>query len=127
MTLSNQVDLVVAQGEDFGVQISWTDAANNPFKVFAPMRMEILHPTGSVAHTLQTSEVEDEPSTILYNSDSGLIQLLISSEDTAKLQSGTYQYDLFVSYQDNRVTGTVRRKRLLRGRVIVEGRITKNV
>ena len=41
--------------------------------------------------------------------------------------SHSYDYDLFVHYNDKDLTGRVRKRRLLSGKVYVNGRITRNV
>lgn len=129
MSTAALVDLVMDQGADFGVQIYWTDAESNPFVVLSPMRMEIKAPTGTIIYTLQTDDEAplDATKTILYNSDSGLIQLAIPAADTDLFPAGIYAYDLFVTYQDNVVTNATRLRRLIGGNVIVNGRTTHNV
>jgi hypothetical protein len=127
MSEAVSIDLAIDQGADFGVQIYWTDASNTPFTVTAPMRMDIKADTGQVMHSMVTITNEDEESSILYNSESGLIQLMMSSAETDAIPAGRYDYDLFVTYQDNEVTNETRLKRLLHGKVFVYGRVTKNV
>jgi hypothetical protein len=129
MSTAGRVDLELDQGADYAAQIYWTDGEQNPYTVKSPMRMEIRNETGSVAYTLQTDDNApvDATKTILYNSDSGLIQLNIPASDTSKLGSGNYTYDLFVTYMDNEVTGTTRLHRLIAGYLTVNGRVTRNV
>lgn len=127
MSEAANVDLSVDQGTDFGIQVYWTDGANRPFAVLPPMRMDIKAETGQVIHSLMTGTNEEDASNILYNTESGLIQLSISSEMTSTFPAGSYDYDLFVTYQDSRVTNTTRLTRLLFGRVYVYRRITENV
>lgn len=121
------VDISIDQGADFGIQVAWTDGANVPFTVMAPMRMDIKSDTGEVLHSLMTGVSEEDASTILYNSDSGLIQLSLSAAVTSTFPAGSYDYDLFVTYQDSRVTNTTRLARLLVGKVHVYRRVTENV
>jgi hypothetical protein len=128
MSTAVVVDLDVDQGADFGGQIYWTSMDQQPFTVLSPMRMEIRDRVGNTLYTLATKEgISTGSETILYNSDSGLIQLMIPSADTANFPAGAYQYDLFVTYQDNDVTNATRIKRLVRGTVNVNARVTKNV
>lgn len=126
MSESANVDLSIDQGADFSLQIYWTDAGNNPFTVLHPMRMDIRSKQGAVIHSLTTLVSGDDQPDILYNSDSGLIQLTIRAQDTADFPPGQYDYDLFVSHQDDAV-GEVRLKRLIRGNVLVYGRVTKEM
>lgn len=133
MSASANVDLSMDQGADFAVQIYWTSGENLPYQVQSPMRMEIRNDVGGVVATLQTNEtsedLENQPDnqSIMYNSDSGLIQLYLTAEQTDLIPAGTHTYDLFVSYLDSNITQRVRKQRLLYGKVMVDGRITKNV
>lgn len=129
MSTAGRVDLEIDQGADFGLQIFWVDGDQVPFTVLSPMRMEIRNETGQVAYALQTDDAApaDAIKTIIYNSDSGLIQLNIPAVDTANLRPGTYFYDLFVTYVDNEVTLETRLKRLIAGNISVNGRVTRNV
>lgn len=133
MSVAANVDLSLDQGSDFACQIYWTSGENKAFKVQGPMRMEIRNQVGNVVCTLQTNETsEDEENqpdnqSIMYNSDSGLIQLFIDAEQTNLIAAGTHTYDLFVSYLDSDVTQRIRKTRLVYGHVYVHGRVTQNV
>lgn len=127
MSEAASLDISVDQGTDFGIQIYWTDGANTPFTVMAPMRMDIKSETGQVIHSLMTGVADDEATPILYNSESGVIQLEIPADVTDSFASGSYDYDLFVTYQDSAVTNSTRLTRLLRGRVHVYRRVTQDV
>lgn len=126
MSESAVVPLAIDQGADYSVQIYWTDAGNNPFTVLHPMRMDIRASTGQLIYSLTSDSpnTEEQPN-ILYNSDSGLIQLTIPSSATAGFASGEYSYDLFVTYSDEAV-GQARSHRLIRGSVYVYGRVTRD-
>ena len=123
----DDVILELTQGEDFGAQIYWTSLDQEPFTVMAPMRMEIRDAMGNTLYTLATSDAGTENPTILYNSGSGLIQLMMSAVDTKNFPVGMYEYDLFVTYQDNAITNATRLKRLIGGPVYVKKRVTRNV
>jgi|JI10StandDraft_1071094.scaffolds.fasta_scaffold44454_2 hypothetical protein len=128
MSTSALVDLEIDQGADYGVQLYWTSMDQQPFTVLSPMRMEIRDDVGNTMYTLATSDgTSTGAQTILYNSSSGLIQLMIPAADTSNFPSGVYQYDLFVTYQDNDVTNATRLQRLIRGNVYVNKRVTQNV
>lgn len=120
------IDLEFVQGADYGVQIYWTSPDQEPFTVLSPMRMEIKDAVGNVIYTLSTDGTDGEPN-ILYNSDSGLIQLRVPASATADFPVGRYDCDLFVTYQDNKVTNATRVTRLFRGNAYVEKRITSSV
>jgi hypothetical protein len=128
MSSSALIDLDIDQGADFGIQLYWTTMDQEPFVVLAPMRMEIRDDVGSTLYTLATSDgAAAGTQTILYNSDTGLIQLMIPASDTSNFPPGRYNYDLFVTYQDNDITNATRLHKLARGSVYVDGRFTKNV
>ena len=128
MSTSALVDLEIDQGADYGVQLYWTSMDQQPFTVLAPMRMEIRDDVGNTMYTLATTDgTSTGTQTILYNSSSGLIQLMIPAADTAGFPAGVYQYDLFVTYQDNAVTNATRLQRLIRGNVYVNKRVTQSV
>lgn len=128
MSSSAPVDLEIDQGADFGCQIYWTSMDQEPFTVLAPMRMEIRDDVGNTMYTLATTDgASTGTQTILYNSDTGLVQLMIPASDTATFPPGRYNYDLFVTYQDNAVTNATRLTRLISGNVYVERRITRSV
>lgn len=128
MSTSAIIDLEIDQGADFGVQIYWTSMDQTPFTVLAPMRMEIRDDVGNTLYTLATTDgAASGTQTILYNSSTGLIQLIIPAADTSTFPAGRYNYDLFVTYQDNAVTNATRLQRLQRGSVYVNKRITRTV
>ena len=129
MSTAGIVDLSLDQGADFGIQIYWTDESSQPYTVLSPMRMEIKNSVGGIVYALQTDDDApvDAVQTILYNSDSGLIQLMIPASDTLNIKAGSYVYDLFITYLDNAVTQATRTKRLIAGTVLVNGRVTSHV
>ncbi len=128
MSTAALVDLEIDQGADYGVQLYWTTMDQTPYTVLAPMRMEIRDDVGNTMYTLATSDGATVGSeTILYNSDTGLIQLTIPAEDTSGFPAGVYQYDLFITYVDNMSTNATRVHRLVRGNVYVNKRITRSV
>jgi hypothetical protein len=128
MSTAPPVDIDIDQGADFGCQIYWTSMDQQPFTVLAPMRMEIRDDVGNTLYTLATADgLTSGTQTILYNSETGLIQLIIPAADTANFPVGRYNYDLFVTYMDNLVTNATRIKRLIKGSVYVDKRTTRNV
>lgn len=124
MSTSADVDLALDQGADFGIQIYWVDAQQQPFTVLSPMRMDIKNEVGNVVQSLMTDDDDPNNTTILYNSESGLIQLMLSAAQTAAIVPGLYNYDLFVTYMDNAVTSATRLKKLISGTILVNGRVT---
>lgn len=122
------VDLIIDRGEDWSVQLYWTDYGSNPFTVLSPIRMEIRANTGQVLATLTPKVNDDDYPYIIYNSESGLIQLQIPSEETDAMPPGIHRYDLFVTYDDQgyEPEGT-KLTRLIYGSVTVRERVTQVV
>lgn len=129
MSTAANVDLVCDQGADFGIQVYWTDPANNGYTVLSPMRMDIVSDVGTVVYSFITNDQMSQGVTpnILYNQSTGLIQLTMSASETNTIQPGSYSYDLFVTYQDNTVTMSTRVHRLLYGSFTVQRRTTKSL
>jgi hypothetical protein len=132
MTTSAVIDLEMDQGADWAIQLYWTTTDNVPYSLQSPMRMEIRDKVGGVAAVLQTDDHAGDvdagsEASILYQAEVGLIQLQLTSDETNSIGSGVYEYDLFVSYLDNAVTGRVRTKRLISGNVLVNGRVTQGL
>lgn len=128
MSVASNVDFIIDKGTDWFVEMYWTDYANQPYTVLAPMRMEIRANTGQVvaelfSHGPETPEGEDV--TILHNSESGLIQLQLSAAATDKIGAGIYDYDLFVTYSDKTSENSTRLGKLVYGKVHVRGRVTQ--
>lgn len=133
MSTAARIDLEMDQGADFAIQLYWTTTENEPYSIQSPMRMEIRNSVGGVVATLQSNDkdgdgVEDDgDQSIVYDSDSGLIQLQLTADETNAMGAGQFDYDLFVSYLDSNVTGRVRTKRLIAGKVKMNARVTSNV
>ena len=121
------VPLIIDQGEDWTVQLVWTDSFDEPVYVIHPCRLEIKTKQGQTVVQLETDpEIPDGSIPgINVSSDIGLIQLHVPKEQTVALLPGVYHYDLFATMDDdNEYTGT-QVTRLLYGDVTVNKRITR--
>lgn len=121
------VPMVIDQGEDWTVDIIWTDNFDEPVYVTHPCRLDMVGAGSQVVLTLETNpEIpEGEIPGINLSSDIGLLQLHAGKEQTGALQPGRYYYDLMVTCDDdNQYTGT-QVTRLLFGEVIVNKSITQ--
>lgn len=129
MTNAGLVDLVLDQGTDWIVQLYWTDQYAVPFSVVPPIRMQVRDQLGQVVLERKFDTTTDGfgVQTILYNSATGLIQVLCSAEESADIAPGVYHYDLFSGYSDNTAEGGYRVSKIIQGRFIVEGRITRDL
>jgi hypothetical protein len=121
--------LVIDQGEDWTVQIVWTDNFNEPQKLAAPARLEIKNAVAATQLELSTwdGDPDDPPPgipQIAISDDIGMIQLHIPRDTTAALVPGEYQYDLFVTTSDDNTYAGSQVIRLLYGTVTVNKRIT---
>lgn len=133
-------DLDISQGEDFALQLFWTDQINQPYKVCHPMRLQARAATGQTVLDLFTADQAEElPSdasrTLVYSTEGGVVQAVVPSDVTNQLPAGEELfYDLFVSYESQSsdfITGgetiTVRLAKILQGKIRVQGRVTKSV
>lgn len=124
---AGRIDLVIDQGEDWTAQIYWTDYYNDPHKVTAPMSMHVKSPLGQTVADLYTPDETwpaGEVAPILYNTETGWIQLHIPATQTNTIPPGNYNYDLFVNIDDGAEYVGTQSVRLLAGTVSVSKRIT---
>lgn len=120
------VSMVIDQGTDWTTEIIWTDNYDDPVQIVHPCRMELKSKTGQTVAQLETDPdlpVGERPS-IGISSDLGIIQLHLPKEQTAALNPGEYQYDLFVTMDDSLEQTGQQTTRLLFGDVTVNKRIT---
>lgn len=123
---AGHVDLIIDQGEDWTVQIYWTDFYDDPQQLTHPLRMQIKSPLGQVVadlnSTLEVPENEFQP--ISYSTDTGWIQLHLADTETKTIPPGDYLYDLFVSVADGKVYPGKQQVRLIAGKVFVQKKVT---
>jgi len=139
MTEAAYADIEIDQGADFALQVIWTDVINEAYRVVHPMRLQARAATGQVLLDLSSLDQSAETPqavtpTLVYSTEGGVVQVIIPSSITEQLPVGELYYDLFVSYTSTSssfLTGdqstSVRRAKLLTGKIIVEGRVTKHV
>jgi hypothetical protein len=121
------VPIEIDQGEDWTVQIVYTDDMDQPYHVVAPCRMDIKNKQGATQLSLMTPETPPPDGTIpdiLLSRDIGLIQIHIEDSTTAALLPGVYKYDLFVTINDGDAYAGDQVQRLIEGEVIVNQRVT---
>jgi len=120
MSVAAVVDLEADQGADFGFQLYWLDPTMTPYQLLEPMRMEVRR-----LDDLQLVTAVSSGAGITFNPAGGLIQVLIPASTTDTIKADTYVYDLFVSYQENPTS--TRRRRLIRGRFILNQKVTQTL
>lgn len=132
-------DLEINQGEDWALQIIWTDDVNEPYQVCHPMRMQARSASGqTLIDVYSVDQTVTQPGgtspTMVYSTEGGVVQVIIPNSVTDQLPSGVLFYDLYVSYISSGSSylgeesdPVVRRFKLLQGKCIIEGRVTKNV
>ena len=129
---AGNVDLVIDQGEDWTVQLYWTDFFDDPHNLTHPLRMTIKSPLGqnliSLNSVLPEDQVPGEVQSVSWSEDTGWIQIHIPAAQTGAFTPGDYLYDLFVTLNadpavefGSPLNQTVR---LIAGRVHVNKRIT---
>jgi hypothetical protein len=122
------VPIEIDQGEDWSVQIVWTDDYDEPMKIIAPCRMDIKNMQGAVQLSLETPDTDVPPGTIPeigVSEDIGLIQLHIEDTATAAMLPGVYQYDMFVTVNDGDEYAGSQRQRIIAGTLTVNKRVTE--
>lgn len=137
--MTGYAEMEISQGEDWGLQIIWTDLINDAYQVCHPMRLQARAASGQVVIDISSVDQESEQSPgttprMVYSTEGGVIQVIIPSSITSQLPVGELYYDLFTSYKStsydfvtNEETPTVRLAKLIQGKVHVMGRVTKNV
>lgn len=121
------VPLSIDQGEDWTVQLVWTDDYSEPIPVVAPCRIDMKDVTGATVMSLETPETplpDGEIPPIALSTDIGLIQLHAPKEQTAAIPPGQYQYDLFATVNDGDAYAGNQTSRLLYGTCTVNKRTT---
>lgn len=115
------VPMVIDQGEDWTTDVIWTDNYDEPVNVIHPCRMEIRGIANQVIVSLETNPAipDGEIPGISVSSDIGLLQLHLTRDVTKNIPTGTYQYDLIVTTDDNDLYAGPQATRLLYGRVTV--------
>ena len=118
--------LVINQGEDWTVDIVWTDNYDEPMAVVHPCRLEIKNRQGQTLVSLESDPDIPEGTIpgINISTDIGLMQFHIPREQTSALPPGEYHYDLFASVTDNNEYSGDQVARLLYGAVTVNKRVT---
>jgi hypothetical protein len=118
------VDLMMDQGEDWSIQIYWTDMYNNALEIVDPIKMDIKNDAGQVIYSMQFGVLEGSIATISYAGDSGFIQLQIPTAITRDFVPGNYFYDLFISTPDPDSDIPVKLTRLIKGQLFVDAKVT---
>lgn len=136
MSESAYADLVVDQGTDFAVQVMWTDQLNEPYRVVHPSRMQVRSVHGQLLLDLPTLSGADASAAphLVYNTEGGVLQVVIPAAATAVLPLGKHYYDILVSYEVAASgfgafaqTQAVRVAKVLYGTFTVVGRVTKGM
>ena len=120
--------LDIDQGEDWTVDIVWTDMFDEPVELSHPCRMDIRSKSGQIFAQLETNPTlpDGEVPSMNVSSSMGLIQLHMPYTQTQELLPGVeYQYDLFVTSGLTTDYGGQQRHRLLFGPVSVNKRTTR--
>jgi hypothetical protein len=128
MSAVAEVPIDLYQGEDFACQVVVTDQNGEALNLSAPMQMDVKDKVGQIMFSLNTPTVPVAPGDIpeiSYSNDIGLIQLYVQRDVTAALPAGTYNYDLFVTADDNGVYSGDQRVVVLHGQLFVAKRVTE--
>lgn len=112
------VPIVVDKGEDFTAQIIYTDDFDQPLNMVYPIRMDVKGNQVSAILSLVTPEVMPTDGSIpeiTFSPDIGLIQIHIDHSTTEALPPGVYNYDMFVTVDDEGEYAGTQQQRILYG------------
>lgn len=126
--MTTEVELEIIQGEDWTVDIIWTDPYDTGIPVVHPCRLDIKGAGGQTLHTLLTNpELPDgEIPSINLSPNIGLIQLHIENTVTEAFPPGVYRYDLFANVDSDEATFPgAQQHRVISGPVQVIKRVTE--
>lgn len=123
-----RIDFTINQGEDWSVQIVFTDEQDNAMNLASPFRMDIRDTIGTIIVSLATSD--DAPDfgalpEIMLSSAVGLVQLHLEDTVTNALPTGQFVYDLFGHVDDDDEYAGDQVVRFCTGNVTVVKRITE--
>lgn len=125
-----RIDLIINQGEDWAVQMIFTDERDRAMNLVNPFRMDIRDTTGQVQHTLETDDTDPTLQNgvpgIVVSSSIGLVQLYLDDAVTSDLVPGLYYYDIFGHCDDGNAYAGDQVIRLAQGTVNVQKRITES-
>lgn len=123
------INLDINRGEDWTVQLIFTDDQDNPMNLAKPFRMDIKDQAGVIVCALtSTDDPPDFQTTIPeieISSAVGLVQLHLTSAVTDALPNGSFVYDLFGHVDDGDVYAGDQVVRFCKGRVTIDKRITE--
>jgi hypothetical protein len=119
------VDLVVDKGEDYAIQVYWTDQYDEPLSVTNPMKMMVAYPGGLTYISDSDTPSGGQLQYITFNESTGFIQLSLPDSHTNTLIPGIYQYDLWAHVSDPDDTiNTTKRTKLFGGSFVVNLAVT---
>lgn len=118
------VPMEIDQGEDWTVDLIWTDEYDNPVPVVHPCRLDVKAPTGQTIISLSSDPdiPEEDIPPINISTATGILQLHIPAAVTENLNPGSYQYDLFATMENS---GRNQISRLIYGSCTINKRITE--
>lgn len=124
--MAETVPMVIDQGEDWTVEIVWTDNFDEPNPVVHPCRMAIRSTSGQTIAELLTDPTLPTGTvpSIAVSTETGLIQLHLAASQTSAMPPGQYHYDLFITLDTGQTYPGPQTIRLLYGPVTVNKRVT---
>jgi hypothetical protein len=125
---STYLPIDITQGEDFTVQFIWTDEYDEPMNVVYPCQMDVKDSAGQTILSMITPDTLPEDGSIpeiALSSEIGLIQVHIPREQTKAVNPGIYNYDLFVTVNDDDVYVGDQQLPLIYGPVTFHKRYTR--
>jgi len=128
MSQRDQLEVEMDQGEDFLVQMYWTDSDGKAVRVTTPARAEVRDTTGALVMQFasENSAATATKAAVTLSATSGLIQLSAPKALTRALASGRYAIDIWsnVTVDDATFTGSKEELKVCTGWLLAYPRTT---
>lgn len=119
-----QVEFEIVRGEDWSVQIFWTDEYDEPVPVSEPVLMDVKDSTGQIAMRFTTSTDSESAPHVTMSGTLGFLQLTVPRSVTALLVPGRYVCDMFAAVADTTGPFVRQAQQLFVGTVLVHNRLS---
>ena len=124
MGRNDTLEFEMTQGEDWAVQIFWTDEDGDPIPVISPCRMEVRDTTGALILQFADANAAATKPSVTITGSQGLLQLSCPTVYSKTVNPGMYLCDLWVTANNGVSPFTAQDVPVASGRFIVMPRQT---
>lgn len=128
MSQRDQLEVEMDQGEDFAVQMYWTDSDGKAIRVVTPARAEVRDTTGALVMQFASENAGNTATkaAVTVSVNSGMIQLSAPKVLTRALAAGRYAIDVWcnVTTDDATFTGSKEELKVCTGWLLTYPRTT---